>query len=108
MHSPKRLRWGMVVTCTTVQALVALVCAPLVAPVTAEAQQAGKVFQIGYLGNSTPALESALVEGLRQGLRENGYIEGQNIVLHYRWAEGEPRPCRASPPSSSGSRWMSS
>ncbi len=63
------------------------------APLLSGAQQpAGKVFQIGYLGNSTPSLESALVEGFRQGLRENGYLEGQNIVLHYRWAEGRIEP----------------
>ncbi len=52
------------------------------------AQQAGKMPQIGYVGNSTPALESALVEGFRQGLRERGFIEGKNVVVHYRWAEG--------------------
>ncbi len=60
----------------------------LAAPLAAEGQQVGKVFQIGYLGNSTPSLESALVEGFREGLRESGYIEGQNIVLHYQLAEG--------------------
>ena len=53
------------------------------------AQQTGKVSQIGYLGNSTPAMEFALVEGFRQGLRERGYVEGKNIAVHYRWAEGK-------------------
>jgi len=66
----------------------ALVLGLLATALAAGGQQAGKVFQVGYLGNSTPSLESALVEGFRQGLREKGYIEGQNIVLHYRWAEG--------------------
>jgi putative ABC transport system substrate-binding protein len=69
-------------------ATLALALGLVAAPLTADAQQAGKVFQVGYLGNSTPALESALVDGFRRGLRENGYVEGQNIVLHYRWAEG--------------------
>ena len=44
--------------------------------------------QIGYVGNATPALETALLEGLRLGLRERGYIEGKNIEVHYRWANG--------------------
>jgi putative tryptophan/tyrosine transport system substrate-binding protein len=60
----------------------------LTAPIATTAQQAGKVSQIGYLGNSTPSLESALVDAFRRGLRENGYVEGQNAVLHYRWADG--------------------
>ena len=88
MQGHERNGRGMVVTCTTCRALVVLVCVLLVTALAAEAQQAGKVFQVGYLGNSTPSLESALVEGFRQGLREKGYREGQNIVLHYRWAEG--------------------
>jgi putative tryptophan/tyrosine transport system substrate-binding protein len=72
-----------------VQIAVALaVLALLAAPFAAQAQQAAKVFQIGYLGNATPTLESALLEGFRLGLRERGYVEGQNIVVHYRWAEG--------------------
>lgn len=53
------------------------------------AQQTGKKPQIGYVGNATPALESALVEGFRQGLAENGYVEGKNIDVHFRWAEGK-------------------
>jgi putative tryptophan/tyrosine transport system substrate-binding protein len=59
------------------------------APVGGEAQQAGKVHRIGFLGNSTPALEANLVGPLREGLRELGYVEGQNILIEYRWAEGK-------------------
>jgi ABC-type uncharacterized transport system substrate-binding protein len=59
------------------------------APVAGEAQQAGKVHRIGFLGNSTPALEANLVGPLREGLRELGYVEGQNILIEYRWAEGK-------------------
>lgn len=44
----------------------------LVAPLAAEAQQAGKVHRIGVLGNSTPALEANLVGPFREGLRELG------------------------------------
>ena len=57
-------------------------------PLAAEAQQAGKVYRIAFLGASSPALESELVAAFREGLRDLGYIEGQNIVIEYRWAEG--------------------
>jgi putative ABC transport system substrate-binding protein len=60
-----------------------------VAPLAAGAQPAGKVHSIGFLGNSTAALEANLVGPLREGLRELGYVEGQNIVIEYRWAEGK-------------------
>jgi putative tryptophan/tyrosine transport system substrate-binding protein len=59
------------------------------ATLSAFARPAGRVFQIGYVGNSTPAMESASVEGFRHGLRERGYIEGKNVVVHYRCAEGK-------------------
>jgi putative ABC transport system substrate-binding protein len=60
-----------------------------VAPHAAGAQPAGKVHRIGFLGNSTAALEANLVGPFREGLRELGYVEGQNIVIEYRWAEGK-------------------
>jgi len=61
----------------------------LAAPLAARAQQAGKVHRIGFLGNSTPALEANLVGPFREGLRELGYVEGRNILIEYRWAEGK-------------------
>ena len=60
----------------------------LAAPLTAEGQQAGRVYRIAFLGASSYALESELVAAFRQGLRDHGYIEGRNIVIEYRWAEG--------------------
>ena len=60
----------------------------LAAPFVAEAQAAGKVYRIAYLGNSSAALESELVAAFRQGLRDLNYVEGQNIAIEYRWAEG--------------------
>jgi putative ABC transport system substrate-binding protein len=54
-----------------------------------EAQQSGKVYRIGYLGNSTPALEADLVEYFREGLRDLDYVESRNILIEYRWAEGQ-------------------
>jgi len=61
----------------------------LAAPLAAESQPAGKVYRIGFLGNSTAALEANLVGPFCEGLRELGYVEGQNIVIEYRWAEGQ-------------------
>jgi putative tryptophan/tyrosine transport system substrate-binding protein len=55
----------------------------------AEAQQPKKVFRIGYLSNTDPASESARSEAIRRALRELGYIEGQNIAIEYRYAEGK-------------------
>ena len=51
-----------------------------------EAQQPGKVYRIGYLSSN---LESNRREAFRQGLRDLGYIEGQNIIIEYRIAEGK-------------------
>ena len=59
--------------------------------VTAEAQQPKKVPRIGYLSTSDPATDSARFEGIRLALRELGYIEGQNIAIEYRYAEGKRR-----------------
>jgi putative ABC transport system substrate-binding protein len=54
-----------------------------------EAQQPGKVPRIGFLGNSTAALEANLIAPFREGLRNLGYVEGKNIVIEWRWAEGK-------------------
>ena len=62
----------------------------LAAPIAAEAQQAGKVFQVGFLGTATPSLMSAWLTAFREGLRERGYVEGKNISMEYRWGEGKP------------------
>jgi len=67
---------------------VALALSLVFAPFAAEAQPAGKVWRIGFLGNSTAALEANLVGPFREGLRELGYVEGQSLVIEYRWAEG--------------------
>jgi ABC-type uncharacterized transport system substrate-binding protein len=55
----------------------------------AQAQQPKKVPRIGYLSNSDPATESTRSEAIRQGLRELGHIEGQNIATEYRYGEGK-------------------
>ena len=61
----------------------------LAAPLAAGAQQAGKIYRVGFLGNSTAALEANLVGPFREGLRDLGYVEGRNVVIEYRWAEGK-------------------
>jgi ABC-type uncharacterized transport system substrate-binding protein len=57
--------------------------------VIADAQQPKKVPRIGYLSSFDPATESTRAEAIRLALRERGYIEGQNIAIEYRYAEGK-------------------
>jgi len=71
------------VICLTLCAVLLALCD------SAEAQQPEKVPRIGYLASSDPATESARSEGIRLALRELGYIEGQNIAIEYRYAEGK-------------------
>ena len=61
----------------------------LASPLAGETQQSAKVPQIGVLGNMLPAA-SAEWGACRQGLRELGWIEGQNVAIAYRGAEGNP------------------
>jgi putative ABC transport system substrate-binding protein len=60
----------------------------LALPFSARAQQPKKVWRIGYLSSFEPAVDSARSDGIRLALRERGYIEGQNIAIEYRYAEG--------------------
>jgi ABC-type uncharacterized transport system substrate-binding protein len=57
----------------------------LVWPLAVEAQQSGKVPRIGMLASSP---SDAFIEAFKQGLRELGYVEGQDIIVEYRWTEG--------------------
>src|SRR6266542_4985195 len=76
----KKVGWSSILVATLV----------LVFGIAAEAQQPKKVARIGYLSTTDPATDSARVEGIRLALRELGYIEGQNIAIEYRFAEGRP------------------
>ena len=55
---------------------------------SADAQQTGKIPRIGYLGSGSPSSGQTQVDAFRQGLRDLGYVEGKNIVIEYRYAEG--------------------
>jgi putative ABC transport system substrate-binding protein len=58
----------------------------LAAPLAAEGQPAREVHRIGFLSSGSPSSHS--LEGFRQGLRELGWVEGENIVIDYRFAQG--------------------
>src|SRR5262245_44582135 len=68
--------------------LILLALGVLVAPLLAEAQQAGKVWRIGYLSPLSAAADSTHGRAFRQGLRDLGYVEGQRIVIDARHADG--------------------
>jgi hypothetical protein len=57
------------------------------APCTLRAQQKAMPV-IGFLGMTSPGPYAPLVPAFRQGLAETGYVEGQNMAIEYRWAEG--------------------
>ncbi len=69
--------------------LIALVGGAIACPVGVRAQQqAGKMPRIGYLGVTSPSDRPSLLDAFRQRLRELGWVESQNIVIDYRYAEG--------------------
>ena len=71
-------------------ALVAVLAVSLLAaPLAADAQQATKVTPIGYLSGPSLSANAARIEAFRQGLRELSYVEGKNIVIEWRSADGK-------------------
>jgi putative ABC transport system substrate-binding protein len=57
---------------------------------SAQAQQTGKIFRVGFLDASTESGNAVLMQPLRQELSKLGWIEGKNIAFEYRFAEGRP------------------
>jgi putative tryptophan/tyrosine transport system substrate-binding protein len=58
-------------------------------PMAAQAQQQPVMPVIGYLGAESPAAFASRVRAFRQGLSETGYVEGRNVAIEFRWAEGQ-------------------
>src|SRR5262245_835432 len=71
------------ITVLTLCTLLIALCA------SAEAQQPTKIPQIGYLSYGSEEIDKSLLAALQQGLRELGYLEGKNIVIEQRYAEGQ-------------------
>ncbi len=61
----------------------------LAAPRAIEAQQAGKIYRIGVISSGGPEQERVLQAALRERLRERGWVEGQNVLVEWRYAEGQ-------------------
>ena len=75
MHGPKRRH-------------LVIVAGALLAPLAANAQQAGKVFRIGYLSAPTRESVEGILQAFLRALRNLGWIEGHNVIIEYRWADG--------------------
>ena len=65
-----------------------IIAGALLAPLAARAQQAGRVFRIGYLSAPTRESVEGILQAFLRALRDLGWIEGHNLVIEYRWAEG--------------------
>ena len=97
MHNTFRIRFGVSVFDKRKSkienrkwaGLFAIVVALTMCGARAEAQQPTKVLRIGFLSAASPSTVSARVEAFRQGLRELGYVEGKNIFIEWRFAEGK-------------------
>jgi putative ABC transport system substrate-binding protein len=58
-------------------------------PLSARAQQPDRMRRIGYLGSDSALTTAVRLEALRTGLHDLGFVEGKNIVVELRWAEGK-------------------
>src|SRR5258705_3609150 len=67
---------------------ISLLGSAAVWPLGARAQQTAKLRTIGFLGAATPAATSPWTAAFTQRLRELGWVEGRNVAIEYRWAEG--------------------
>jgi putative tryptophan/tyrosine transport system substrate-binding protein len=74
--------------CRGVGLITTLILSLLAPPLATDAQQATKVHRIGLLRSGSPSSDKHLLEAFRQGLHDLGYVEGQNLVMESRYAEG--------------------
>src|SRR5262249_6644412 len=74
--------------CRGLASIVLLVLALLAAPLGVEGQSAGKTARVGYLGGTSRETMQAPMLKLQEGLSELGWIEGRNLVIEERWADG--------------------
>jgi len=80
---------GVVVKFTVVKLVAALTLGLLAAPLTTDAQQAGKVYRIRFLSTGSRGPSEHLLQAFEQTLRERGWVTGENLVIAYRYAEGK-------------------
>ena len=73
----------------TLTTTIAIVACLLFAPLAAHAQQAGKVHRIGFLHASDRLTANSRISPFLQGLRDRGYVEGRNIRIEWRFADGK-------------------
>ena len=76
--------WGSTIGC-----IVTLILSLLTAPLTSNAQQAAKVPRLGLLILVSASAVASRIEAFRHGLRDLGYVEGQNITIESRFADGQ-------------------
>jgi hypothetical protein len=96
------------VTWTVRLGAVALALLLFETTLAAEAQQSSKVWRIGLLSSASRSAGEDRLLAFKHGLRALGYVEGQNLVLEYRWAEGITIAFQRSPQTWCGSGWTSS
>jgi len=67
---------------------VGMVGLSMLAPLAAGTQTGGKMYRVAFLGSTSPSGYASQMEAFRGGLRDRGYVEGQNLVIEFRWAQG--------------------
>jgi putative ABC transport system substrate-binding protein len=88
-YRPDPLTARAILLTVPVLLLAAVVFNVLFATLAAEAQPARPAPRIGFIGNADPKNQASSIAAFRQGLREAGLIEGRNVEIEYRWAEGK-------------------
>ena len=68
--------------------LCGLTLGAMAVPLAVEAQPAARVWQIAFLGAESPSTNRHFLDAFRLGMRERGYVEGQNVIIEERWGEG--------------------